>query len=72
MTNPVGALRGGIIAVMIDDCMGAFFVIGLANSYPTIKLYFIFFNLASESKTVLVWKQVVRKDYYQHESRCFE
>jgi len=61
MTNPVGMLHGGIIAAMIDDCMGVtFFVMGLENFYPTINLYVDFFNPTSEGKTIYVRTQVVK------------
>ena len=62
MTNPIGMLHGGIIAAMIDDCVGVtFFILGLKNFYPTINLYVDFFNPVSEGKTVLVRTQVVKQ-----------
>lgn len=62
MTNPVGTLHGGVIAAMIDDCMGVtFFVMGLENFYPTINLYVDFFNPVGEGKTILVRTHVVKQ-----------
>jgi len=47
MTNPVGILHGGVIAGIIDDCMGVnFFLLGLEYFYPTINLNVEFFNPA--------------------------
>nr|WP_320058016.1 PaaI family thioesterase [uncultured Bacteroides sp.] len=62
MTNPVGMLHGGVIAAMIDDCIGVTsFIMGLEYFYPTINLYVDYFNPTNEGKTVLVRTQVVKK-----------
>lgn len=62
MTNPVGTLHGGVIAAMIDDCMGVtFFVMGLENFYPTINLYVDFFNPVGVGKTIFVRTHVVKQ-----------
>ena len=62
MTNPVGTLHGGVIAAMIDDCMGVtFFVMGLEYFYPTINLNVDYFNPIGEGKTVFVRTQVVKQ-----------
>jgi len=62
MTNPVGTLHGGVIAAMIDDCMGVtFFVMGLEYFYPTINLNIDYFNPTGEGKTVFVRTQVVKQ-----------
>lgn len=61
MTNPVGMLHGGVMAGMIDDCMGVnFFILGLEYFYPTINLNIDFFSGAKEGETVLV-KTLVAK-----------
>ncbi len=62
MTNPVGMLHGGVIAGMIDDCMGVnFFILGLEYFYPTINLNVEFFNAASEGETVIVKTKVIKQ-----------
>lgn len=62
MTNPVGMLHGGVIAAMIDDCIGVTsFIMGLEYFYPTINIYVDYFNPTNEGKTVLVRTQVVKK-----------
>ncbi len=62
MTNPAGTLHGGVIAGMIDDCMGTnFFVMGLENFHPTINLNIEYFNPAKEGEIVLVRTKVVRR-----------
>lgn len=62
MTNPVGMLHGGVIAGMIDDCMGVnFFILGLKYFYPTINLNVEFFNPVAEGETVMVKTQVVKQ-----------
>lgn len=62
MTNPVGMLHGGVMAGMIDDCMGVnFFVLGLDYFYPTINLNIEYFNVAKEGEIVLVKTQVVKQ-----------
>ena len=62
MTNPVGTLHGGVIAGMIDDCIGVTFaILGLEYFYPTINLNVEFFSPASEEETVIVKTQVVKQ-----------
>jgi len=62
MTNPVGMLHGGVIAAMIDDCMGVtFFILGLEYFYPTINLNVEFFSPASEGETITVRTKVVKQ-----------
>lgn len=62
MTNPVGMLHGGVMAGMIDDCMGVnFFVLGLEYFYPTINLNIEYFAGVKEGETVLVKTEVVKQ-----------
>ena len=62
MTNPVGMLHGGVIAGMIDNCMGVnFYVLGLEYFYPTINLNIEYFVGAKEGESVLVKTQVVKQ-----------
>ena len=61
MTNPVGMLHGGVMAGMIDDCIGVnFYVLGLELFYPTINLNIDFFSAAREGETVRVRTEVVK------------
>jgi uncharacterized protein (TIGR00369 family) len=62
MTNPVGMLHGGVIAGMIDDCMGVnFFILGLEYFYPTINLNVEFFYAVKEGEIVIVRTQVIKQ-----------
>lgn len=62
MTNPVGMLHGGVMAGMIDDCMGVnFFVLGLEHFYPTINLTVDYLGGAKEGEKVLVRTHVVKQ-----------
>jgi uncharacterized protein (TIGR00369 family) len=62
MTNPIGMLHGGVIAAMVDDCMGVtFFILGLEYFYPTINLNVEFFNPASEGENIIVKTQVIKR-----------
>jgi len=61
MTNPAGTLHGGVIASMIDDCIGIhFMILGLENFYPTINLNVDFFNPAFKNETVLVKTELIK------------
>jgi len=62
MTNPVGMLHGGVMAAMIDDCIGVnFFVLGLEYFYPTINLNIEYFSGAKEGEIVSVKTKVVKQ-----------
>lgn len=62
MTNPAGMLHGGVIAGMIDDCMGVnFYVLETDYFYPTINLNIEYFYSAREGETVSVKTQLVKR-----------
>ncbi|KOY84329.1 hypothetical protein AD998_21525 [bacterium 336/3] len=62
MTNPIGMLHGGVMASMIDDCIGVnFFILGLEYFYPTINLNIEYFSGAKEGEIVLVKTNVVKQ-----------
>ncbi|WP_417939764.1 PaaI family thioesterase [Flavobacterium sp. RS13.1] len=61
MTNPVGMIHGGVMAGMIDDCIGVnFFVLGLEYFYPTINLNIEYFSGAREGEIIRVKTEVVK------------
>jgi uncharacterized protein (TIGR00369 family) len=62
MTNPFGMIHGGVIAGMIDDCIGVnFMILGLEFFYPTINLNIEFFGSAREGETIKVKTEVVKQ-----------
>lgn len=61
MTNPVGLLHGGMIAVIMDDFIGAtVFALGREDFYTTIDLSIDYFASAREGDVVTARTRLVK------------
>lgn len=61
MTNPIGLLHGGMIAVIMDDFIGAtIFALGRDDFYTTVDLSVDYFASAREGDVVTARTRVVK------------
>lgn len=62
MTNPFGGLHGGMMGVIVDECMGwAVVTLDLPVRYTTTGLHLDFLRAAKEGETVRAVAEVVRQ-----------
>ena len=61
MTNPFGGLHGGMMGVIVDECMGwAVVTLDLPTRYTTTGLHIDFLLAAKEGETVRAVSEVIR------------
>lgn len=71
MTNPLGAMHGGISAAIIDDAIGAaVYSFGEETFYSTINLAVDYFGRAAENETVIADATVLKKGRQLVNAQC--
>lgn len=61
MTNPFGGLHGGMMGVIVDECMGwAVVTLDLAVRFTTTGLHLDFLRAAREGETVRAVAEIIR------------
>lgn len=61
MTNPFGGLHGGMMGVIVDECMGwAVVTLDLPVRYTTTGLHLDFLRAAKEGETVRAVAEIIR------------
>lgn len=69
--NPIGTLHGGIIAAIIDDCIGAtIFTYGEPVFYSTINLAVDYFSIAKEGQKIIALTTVTKKGRQLINAQC--
>ena len=62
MTNPMGTLHGGMIALIADEVIGAgIATLELPDFYPSVNLYTDFLNSAKKGEVVTATTEIIRK-----------
>ena len=62
MTNPFGGLHGGMMGVIVDECMGwAVVTLDLPVRYTTTGLHLDFLHSAMEGETVRAVAEIIRQ-----------
>lgn len=62
MTNPFGGLHGGMMGVIVDECMGwAVVTLDLPTRYTTTGLHLDFLRAAKEGETVRAVADIIRQ-----------
>lgn len=71
MTNPLGAMHGGISAAIIDDAIGAaVYSLGEEQFYSTINLAVDYFGRAPENETVIADALILKKGRQLVNAQC--
>lgn len=71
MTNPMGAIHGGISAAIIDDAIGAtLFSFGEDHFYSTINNSIDYFGAAYENETVIAETSILKKGKQLVNAQC--
>lgn len=71
MTNPFGILHGGVMAAMIDDAVGATFIVqGEPVNHITVNLAVDYFASSKEGDKVIAVTSIVKKGRQIANAQC--